>query len=195
MAREIIARLRNIIDEIPTDKRVSQKLEIGSRCYICALIKVSNKGYKTYVLPSKEDEVLTYWIDDKYDEISEQILHHYRSDITFVYDNGIRSVDYNGEATYEEDVEDTLYIQVNSTSELEREFNTIEKVVTRITPHIDAITANIYDVMANTGVQELVATRVLGYKVTDVNTVVGELHSDWRSNQLLGNLIELDTTV
>ena len=195
MAREIIGRLRDIIDAIPTDKRVSQKLEIGSRCYICALIKTLNKGYKTYHLPNTEDDVLLYWIDDKYDEMGDSILHHYRSNISFVYDNGIRSIDYNGEATYEEDVEDTLYIQVNSTSDLEREFNTIEKVVTRITPHIDAITANIYDVRSGNGVHELVATRVLGYKVIDTNTVIAELNSDWRSNQLLGNLIELDTTV
>lgn len=197
MSHAIIDRLRTLVNEIGTDKKVSTTLDVGSRVYVSALIRNSDKGsYKEYVLPNTEDEVLLYWIDDKYDEIEDtSILHHYKSDIVFAYDNGIRSVDENGEATYEEDVEDTLYIRVNSVSELEEEFNTVEKRIAHITPHVDAITAYIYDVVASNGTYELIDQRVLGYKITDVDTVVGELQSDWKSHQLIGNLIVYEDTV
>lgn len=195
MPREIIQKLRDRVGEIPTDKRVEMVLDLGTRVYVSALIR-SDRTYKSYKLPNTEDEVLLYWLNDKYDEIEDELIqHHYKSDINFVYDNGIRSLDFNGEATYEEDVEDTLYIQVDYVTEIEKKFNTIEKKIAHITPHIDAITVYIYDVVASNGTYELISERVIGYKVTDVDTVVGELQSDWRSNQLLGNLIDLEENV
>lgn len=196
MEREIIVRLRNLVAEIPRDKRVATELDISSNVFVSALKKKVKGSYYEYKLPNTVDEVLLYWLNDKYDELEENVIaNHYKSGIKFVYDNGIRSVDYEGSATLEEDVEDVLYIQVDSVPDIENTFSTVEKRVAHITPHIDAITVYVYDVIESTGNYELISERVLGYKVTDVDTVVGELQSDWKSNQLIGNLFKIEVNV
>ena len=184
----IIPILYEKVSEIGKEKNSVSELTFDSKVYISALIQTSN-SYKSYKIPNTEEEVRLYWIDDKYDEIEDTyILHKYRSNISFVYDNGIRSVDSSGSATYEEDVEDMLYIKVDSLIPIEYQFHTIQKTVTRITPHINAITAYGYDVMSQSGLSELVFSRVIGYKINDVDTVISPLSTDWKSYQLLGNL-------
>lgn len=191
----IISYLYDTISNIPRDRRVTTELEINGRLFISALIQ-RNKNYEDYKLPNTEEEVNTYWLDDKYDEIEDtRILSHYKSDIKLVYDNGIRSVDYDGNSTYEEDVEDSLYIKVDSVSILERQFNTINKIAEHITPHVDAVTVDICNNVQSNGTTEVIDSRVIGYKVTDVDTVVSPMQSDWKSYQLIGNLLKYENNV
>lgn len=195
-SHRVIDALYDIVSNISRDKRITTEIKLESRLFLSALISESSKSsYKEYRLPNTEEDVRSYWLDEKYDEIEDtRILHHYKSAISLVYDNGIRSLDYNGEATHEEDVEDILYIKVDSVPVLERQFNTVTKETTHITPHIDAITAKVYDVISN-GTYEFISSRVLGYKITDTDTVLSPLKSDWKSHQLLGNLLEFEDKV
>ena len=194
-SHESVQAIYNEIKEITKEKQALVELNVSSHLYMSALI-INSGAYKEYKIPNTEEEVSLYWLDNKYDEIKDtNILHHYRSGLTLVYDNGIRSIGPNGESTYEEDVEDSLYIQTDTITKLELQYNTINKFVSHITPHIDAITANIYDVLSINGSYQLVDSKVVGYKVVDVDTVMSPLQSDWKSYQLLGNLIEYNINV
>lgn len=195
MARKFVDTLRDVISDIPVDRRVVKKLVLSEQgVFISALVRNSdNTSYKEYKLPNTEEEVLLYWINDKYDEIEDSLIcHHFKSGLEFVYDNGIKSLTEYGCPNFEEDSEDTLYIKVDSVSSVEYQFNTVEKKIAHITPHVDAITAYIYDVVESNGTYELIDQRVIGYKITDVDVVVGDLQSDWKSNQLIGNLFVID---
>ena len=196
MARDILPKLRELVYKVDIDKHVSVRFDIEHNVYISAYIK-KNDSYDEYILPISSDMVLNYWINDRYDDLDAEnlILHKYKSGIEFIYDNGVRSIGYDGETTYEDDVDDILYVQVGEITDIEDKYHTIEKRSVRLTPHIDVIIASIYDIRFSSEAYSLIDERVLGYRVSDVDKVIGEMHADWRSNQLLGNLIELDTNV